>query len=145
MNLTTRRASPEELDEWAGGPDNQLLTFRVADRFGDSGLTGLVGLSFSNDAARMTDFLLSCRVLGRRIEETLLSAAIAQCRARGASRLVADFVETARNAPCLEFLRRSGLQQAGPRRFEWDLSRPYTSPHTVTLVDHAGTASGVRR
>jgi FkbH-like protein len=145
MNLTTRRASPEELEEWAAQSDNLLLTFRVADRFGDSGLTGLVGLSFSNDTAQMTDFLLSCRVLGRRVEETLLSAAVAQCRARGASRLVLDFVETARNGPCHEFLRRSGLQQTGANRFVWDLAQPYATPQPVTLVDHAGILSGVSR
>jgi FkbH-like protein len=44
MNLTTRRLSNSELAQWARGGNRELLTFRVADRFGDSGLTGMVGL-----------------------------------------------------------------------------------------------------
>jgi FkbH-like protein len=141
MNMATRRLAQYELQQWAAQPDHLLLTFRVADRFGDSGLTGIVGLVFDGGTVRVTDFLLSCRVMGRHVEETMLHVAVAHGRARGAASLVADFTPTARNSPCLEFLRRSGLQNPAEHRFSWDVSRPYERPRAVTLDDRTGVVS----
>jgi FkbH-like protein len=145
LNMTTRRLAPQELEQWASLPDNLLLTFRVADRFGDSGLTGIAGLTFAHDIARLTDFLLSCRVMGRSVEETMLHAAVAQCRARGAASLVAEFIPTARNAPCLEFLQRSGLKPTAPNEFRWVVSEPYPLPHWVRVDDRTDTTSTAAR
>ena len=140
MNLATRRLSGAELDTWARDADHSLLTFRVADRFGDYGLTAIVGLAIADGVGELTDFLLSCRVMGRRVEETLLHVAAAVCRARGARQMVARFRATPRNAPCLEFLRRSGLSETEPDRFVWNTTVPYERPRAVTLHVAAGVA-----
>ena len=139
MNLAARRLTAGELLAWAAAPGHEVLTFRVADRFGDSGLTGLVGLAFDGRRARLVDLVLSCRVLGRNVEETLLHVAAAEARARGAAELVAEFQPTPRNGPCLEFLRRSGFRANGESSFVWDLVKPYPRPASVTLVE-----SGIR-
>jgi FkbH-like protein len=133
MNLATRRLSQQELMDWAADASHSLMTMRVTDRFGDSGLTGIIGLAVEGNAMRMTDFLLSCRVLGRNVEEAMLSIAVNEARSRGASTLIADFVPTPRNGPCLEFLQRSGLEPSSSHRFTWDVSRPYAVPEWVTV------------
>jgi len=133
MNLATRRMTAAELATWAAGASRLVLTFRVADRFGDSGLTGLVGLDITGRDARLVDFLLSCRVMGRGVEQTMLHVAIAQARARGAATLRADLAPTARNAPCLDFFRRSGLTVAGAYTFTWDTAAAYPRPASVTV------------
>jgi len=133
MNLATRRLTSGELLDWAAAAGHEVLTFRVTDRFGDSGLTGLVGLAFDGGRARLVDFVLSCRVLGRNVEDMLLHVAAARARAHGAAELVAEFRPTARNAPCLEFLRGSGFRADGERSFVWDLAEPYPRPAWVTL------------
>jgi FkbH-like protein len=145
MNLATRRLSPSELQQWASMPGHRLLTLRVADRFGDSGLTGLVGLSIEGTCARLVDFLLSCRVMGRNVEDAMLHAAIAHSRAHGASQLVAEFRPTPRNGPCLEFLRRSRLRPVTDTVFVWDTADPYPRPRWVALHDRAGVAAAVER
>jgi FkbH-like protein len=137
MNLSTRRLANTELMAWAAAGDHLVLTFRVADRFGDSGLTGLLGLAFEGTAARLVDFVLSCRVLGRNVEETLLHVAVEHARARGAAELVAEFQPTPRNAPCLEFFRQSGFRTTGDGRFVWSVSQGYERPQWVTLRDHS--------
>lgn len=141
MNLRTRRLSQPELQAWAAVPGHALLAFRVADRFGDSGLTGVVGLAVDDGRAELTDFLLSCRVMGRNVEEAMLHAAAAHARARGASALVAAFAPTARNAPCLEFLRRSGLREEPDGRFTWNLAQPYPCPRWVAVDDRTGVTA----
>lgn len=135
MNLSTRRLTAADLSAWAAAPDRLVLTFRVADRFGDSGLTGLVGLQFAGSEARLVDFLLSCRVMGRRVEETMLHVAIAHARRGGAAILTADLIATPRNGPCLEFFKRSGLSSAGATRFTWDTASPYACPAAVTVSE----------
>ena len=44
MNLRTRRMTGDQLASWAEGEDREVWTVRVADRFGDAGLCGLLGL-----------------------------------------------------------------------------------------------------
>ena len=60
----------------------RVWTFRVRDRFGDSGLSGLASLALEGPRAVIVDFLLSCRVMGRRVEETMLSWLVRCARAR---------------------------------------------------------------
>jgi len=141
MNMATRRLSQSELMAWASAPNHAVLTIRVADRFGDSGLTGIIGLAFDGARAQLVDFLLSCRVMGRSVEDTMLHLAVAQSRARGATELVAEFKPTARNSPCLDFLRRSGLRAAGDTLFTWDTAQPFERPRWITLRDHAGAVT----
>ena len=72
MNLRTRRMSEAELAAWATRPGHAAWGFTVDDRFGSSGLTGVVGLRYQGRSAFFEDFVLSCRVIGRRIEETMV-------------------------------------------------------------------------
>jgi FkbH-like protein len=143
MNLATRRLSKAELAGWAAAPRHTLLTLRVRDRFGDYGLTGIVGVEYDGARARIVDFLLSCRVMGRRVEEAMLHVAAAHARAHHAATLSAEVVPTSRNAPCVEFFRRSGMAAVADGVFEWDLARPYDRPACVSIADHAGVVSTV--
>ena len=138
MNLRTRRMTEVELSDWAHAPTRRMWTFRVADKFGDSGLTGIASLELDHDTALVADFVLSCRVMGKRVEETIVHQLVEGARALGASRLVAHYEPTKKNAPCLEFWQRSGFERSGERVFTWDLSRPYPKPRAVELRVAAG-------
>jgi FkbH-like protein len=85
MNLATRRLSAAELQQWSAVNSHALFTFRVADRFGDSGLTGIVGLERDGDRVRLTDFLLSCRVMGRNVGRCCTSPSSTRTRWAAAS------------------------------------------------------------
>jgi FkbH-like protein len=134
MNLTTRRVTEAELEAWAARPEHELWTLRVSDRFGDAGLTGVVSLAFSGDRAKVVDFVLSCRVMGRKVEETLAHVAVEASRRRGAARVEAEYLLTAKNKPCLEFWQRSGFLANGNQSFSWDARQPYPCPVAVGLV-----------
>lgn len=134
MNLTTRRLTGLELERWAATPGNACWTVTVADRFGEAGLTGLVAVSVAGTRATLQDFVLSCRVFGRQVEETMLHLAVDHAAAAGARVLVADFMQTAKNKPTLEFLRdRSRLTSDEANTYRWDCRDPYPVPSHVTL------------
>ena len=135
MNLATRRLSENELKAWASAPNRRVWTFRVTDRFGDSGLTGILSVEIKGDTAQIADFVMSCRVMGRRVEEAMVHTAVEHARAEpGVKRVVAQLLPTERNRPCLEFWQRSGFEGREGNCFHWDPIRPYPRPDFIKLV-----------
>jgi FkbH-like protein len=139
MNLRTRRMTEAELFSWATGRSQSIWGFVVEDRFGSYGLTGVVGLRRQGASAFLEDFVLSCRVIGRRIEETMVHFACGIARKAGASEIRAEYLATAKNAPCLEFWNRSGFERIGDGQlFVRELARDYPLPECVTLSSISG-------
>jgi len=135
FNLTTRRVTEAELKAWVAKPGHQFWTFRVSDKFGDSGLTGVASVTTEDTRGRIEDFVLSCRVMGRKVEETMLRAALQWARQAGLSELYAVYRPTAKNKPCLDFFERSGLHSPAEHVFEWDLRREYPACAAVRLIE----------
>ena len=135
MNLRTRRMTEHEIRQWALQPGNHMWAFRVSDRLGDSGITGVASISVEDESCVVADYVLSCRVMGRKVEETLLAWTVAQARGLGARRLVLELLPTAKNLPCLEFLRGSDLDGHDEPRFTFDTSDVFPQPDTINLVN----------
>ena len=134
MNLSTRRLSQDELWKWAQDENNELWTFRVSDRFGDSGLPGIVSMSVESEFGRVKDFILSCRVMGRKIEEVLLSTVVEEARSLGLIRVTLEYRPTKKNKPCLDFLEQSPLSFSDADGvFYWDCDRPFPSPGFIEV------------
>jgi FkbH-like protein len=126
MNLSTRRLGEAELGAWAAAPGHELWAVSVADKLGDAGLTGILGLALEGDALRVVDYVLSCRVMGRRVEETMLCAAVSRARSLGARVVLAAYLPTPKNKPCLGLFQGSGftLDEAS-KVFSWPTERAY--------------------
>ncbi len=131
MNLTTRRLAESELQQWKQEENRMLWTFRVADKFGDSGLTGIASLEIDGDTGRIVDFILSCRVFGRKIEETMVYTVIEYAKTTGLKSVTVRYLPTPKNKPCLEFWKRSGFNNNGDDTFTWDLEKPYCLPDQI--------------
>jgi FkbH-like protein len=133
MNLTTRRMTEAEFASWAHEEGCKLWVFRVSDKFGDAGLTGIISLEKEGRRGKITDFVLSCRVMGRKIEETMLHTLITYARSLELEEVCARYIPTAKNRPCLRFLQNSGLEDVGDNVFRWSLSRNYPKPEHIEL------------
>jgi FkbH-like protein len=136
FNLTTRRHDAAELERMLGEDDTELYTLAVGDRFSDSGITGLAILRFSHDEAEIDTFLMSCRILGRRLEDVLLAFLAERAEARGARFLVGRFTHTAKNAQVADFYSERGFTPgpAGSFRLDLSLRRPASPPETRVRV-----------
>jgi len=135
MNLTTRRMSQEELRNWSMSNGNRLWTFRVSDRFGDAGITGIVSVHPEGESVRVIDFVLSCRVFGRGIEEVMLHTAILHAQSISAREVNLEYLPTPRNNPCREFLVKSGLTPGNEDHFfSWSAEREFAPPESVKIV-----------
>jgi FkbH-like protein len=134
MNLRTRRLGEKELASWTAHDGHELWTVYVRDRFGDSGLTGLLGLRRAGDEVHVEDYVLSCRVMGRRVEETLVWAATLRARELGGKKLVASPIATPKNKPCLDFFARAGGTMSDDDSYVWALSRETNAPAMIRVV-----------
>ena len=134
MNLRTRRMSEAELLAWSREPGHELWAVYVSDKLGEAGLTGILGLDLTDDgAATIADYVLSCRVMGRRVEETLAWFATERARARGATVLRAPYVPTAKNKPCLGFFESQDVFARSGDVFVWDGTKPMPRPRGVRV------------
>jgi FkbH-like protein len=136
LNLSTRRLSASEFMEWAEQPDQRVLVFNVTDRFGDYGLVGIGSLAVdpATATARVVDFLLSCRVFGRKVEESMFWVLEATAQACGVSQLIAEYRVTSKNAPCLTMLKTLGLEHnLDGDRFTSSLPSERPFPYCVKL------------
>jgi FkbH-like protein len=142
FNLTTRRHSAAEVEEFATSQGGQAIAIRVRDRFGDAGVVGLALARNEGDSCFIDSLLLSCRVIGRGIETALLAHLAGNARRAGASQLVGEFIATKKNAPCADFYADHGFTKDTTSRdtqldsvfYQLDLttSAP-TSPKWLTL------------
>ena len=142
FNLTTRRRSAAEVEEFAAAAGGQAVVVRVRDRFGDAGVVGLALARRQGDACYIDSLLLSCRVIGRGIESALLAYVGEEAARAGAKRLVGEFIATKKNAPCAGFYSAHGFSRFVPSEerssesvfYEFDLtSSAITSPKWITL------------
>jgi FkbH-like protein len=106
FNLTTRRCTPGEIQAMVDDDRHAVVTVGYTDRFGDEGVVGLAVLD--GDDGSLPLFLLSCRVIGRGVEDALVEHVEGIARSRGIGALTCTFVPTDRNGVAADFLPRRG-------------------------------------
>lgn len=104
FNLNTVRRSKEQLLSFLGKEDNAGYIVQCRDRYGDYGISGVILLSENEKSIELDTFLLSCRVLGRRVENAVLAYLLSLCGQRNCRTLLARFCDSGRNKPVKQFL-----------------------------------------
>jgi FkbH-like protein len=107
FNLTTRRYEVPKIQEFLESPDHAVLLLEYKDRFGSEGSVGLAILAFAE--SRIDTFLMSCRVIGRGVEERILAKACDLFREHGKSRIVGEFIPTRKNQQVANFYDGHGF------------------------------------
>lgn len=128
FNLTTRRYTEEDIRQRL---DNGWMVYcmSVSDRFGDSGITAAMMLepNDKDDSVNIDTLLLSCRILGKGIEEAFLKTVFNLLRLDGYRHVTAAYLPTARNAQTADFYDRMGmeciaLQPGGAKSYVMELN-----------------------
>jgi FkbH-like protein len=114
FNLTTRRYTEAELAGAEADPGVFAFHARLIDQFGDNGIICVIicrsTTDGETDAAWMIDtWLMSCRVLGRCVEQMVLREIVLRARARGIRTLLGTYKPTTRNAMVREHYGKLGF------------------------------------
>ncbi len=113
FNLTTRRYSESELAAATEDPSRHVVQVRLADRFGDNGIISVLIADKMGEAWEIDTWLMSCRVLGRRVEEACLTHLVAAARQAGARELIGKYIPSAKNSMVADHYRKLGFSSGG--------------------------------
>jgi FkbH-like protein len=139
FNLTTRRHDETTIRRRVGAGAWRVYTMRVADRFGDFGLTGIAIVATGSGVWHVDSFLMSCRVIGKSVETALLARIAADARAAGAAVLSAEFLDSGRNQVASTFLARHGFTAVADGR--WVRSMDVQGPDWPDWIAQAALSS----
>jgi FkbH-like protein len=112
FNLTTRRHSRAEVQTMLTSPGSIGLALRLRDKFGDQGIVALLlAIPAGGNGTLVVDsFLVSCRALGRRVEDALWAAMLRRADQQNVRRLEAEYIPTAKNNIVASLYDRLGLK-----------------------------------
>jgi FkbH-like protein len=134
FNVTTRRHSRETVSRMAALPGSICLTLRLVDKFGDQGIVAvLLTVPEPADGSLTVDSLLvSCRALGRGVEEVLWAELANRAANAGVKRIHAEYLPTAKNGLVAQLFDRFGLacveETAAGKRYRLEPVKPVDSP-----------------
>jgi FkbH-like protein len=134
FNLRTRRYTEQEVAAVMKNDRAIGLQVRLTDQFGDNGIIAIViGELMPGENDMMLDtWLMSCRVLGRQVEQTTLNVVAGEARRLGASRLIGEYRPTPKNGIVRDHYRNLGFQLLETRDdggTVWALPLDEFSPH----------------
>jgi FkbH-like protein len=113
FNVTTRRYGEAQIRGFMDRSDAIVLAFRLADRFGDHGLTSTLIAVREGETLRIDSWLMSCRIFSRSAEQFMLRGLATIARDMGAALLVGEYVATAKNAVVAELYPMLGFAPTG--------------------------------
>lgn len=97
FNVTTRRYNSAEIGEMGKSPDHVVAWLRLRDRFGDAGLVAVGILRREGDFATIDTLLMSCRVMGRKVEQAFLAYLVEEARRLKCTGLTGEYFPTKSN------------------------------------------------
>ena len=155
-NLTTRRYTDPEVAAAENDPGVFTLQVRLSDIFGDNGMISVVICRASQDGVWDIDtWLMSCRVLGRKVEHAVLREILEHARAAGICKLIGTYRPTERNQLVADHYGKLGFnkvreEESGLTEWELLVDRPTDvrecadEDHLAGLYDRRGDADIVR-
>lgn len=112
FNLTTRRYTETEVKKMSDKRNKFLIyTLRVQDKFGDEGIVGVAIVRKDSVESWFIDsFLMSCRVIGRKIESTFLYKVIKDAQQGKVRNIEAEYIPTKKNVLVKDFYQQHGFE-----------------------------------
>jgi len=111
FNLTTKRYQEEEIRNFSNDDKFIVGCAQVLDKFGDNGITGAYIINKQDKVWFIDTFLLSCRIMGRGVENAILSQILIDAKNSGIEEIRANFIPTQKNKPAENFLHDYGFKK----------------------------------
>lgn len=147
FNTTTIRWSEQQLANMLEDSSYEVLSFSLSDRLGDYGTIGMVVLREQESALHIDTYLMSCRILGRRVEDAILFDIQQRALRRSLDKVVGYYRPSLKNIQVSDLYHRFGFKSLGSatitsRHFSLDSAEcfvrqmsdgPWMLPSTIEL------------
>ena len=141
-NLTTRRYTEPEVAMAELAPEVFTLQVRLLDMFGDNGMISVVICRpGERNEWEIDTWLMSCRVLGRRVEHMVLREIAEHARSAGIEKLIGVYRPTVKNKLVLDHFARLGFvkqdeDSSGVTRWAFALDSPLPDAAPMKVSSH---------
>ena len=123
FNLRTVRYTEAEIEALAQDDSRIGLYFTLKDKFGDHGLISVVVLEKQpEDTLFISEWLMSCRVLKRGMEEFIVDKILSVAAQQGVRRVVGEYIPTPKNAMVKDLYEQLGFARLENGRFQAEVS-----------------------
>lgn len=109
FNLTTLRYTEDNIKELAESKDSDIYTLKVSDKISDLGLIGVAIVKYEEGTMFIDSFLMSCRALGRALENALLAFLINSGAEKGAEKVIGRYVPSKKNIQTQDFYSKNNF------------------------------------
>lgn len=137
FNLTTKRYTEGDIARWTTDARCDVLYAQLQDNIADMGVVGVAIVRYAESVAEIDSFLLSCRALGRGVEDALLAHVVHRARANGCTAVRGRYISTSKNGQVADFYPRHHFvcQGKGPDG-AWELDVEHAicaAPNWITV------------
>jgi FkbH-like protein len=109
FNFTTQRFTDATFKKYLENDKIKTMVISLKDKFGDHGITGLLTAKITKVSLILDNFLLSCRILGRKVEDCIIYEALNTAIKYKLKYLVGVYKKTTKNIQCENFYIRNGF------------------------------------
>ncbi|MDF9787832.1 HAD-IIIC family phosphatase [Polynucleobacter sphagniphilus] len=124
FNLTTIRYSEGDISRMLADSSYGVYYLKLQDRFTDLGLIGVAITKADQDVCNIDTFALSCRALGRGVEDAFIAHILGQAKLKGFKKVAGVYIPTKKNAQVADFYGKQGFKKIETNgevnRWEWN-------------------------
>ena len=147
FNLTTRRYTEADVAQAENDPACFTLQVRLSDNVGDNGMISvIICREASPDTWSIDTWLMSCRVLGREVENMVLAEIARHAQRAGIRRLIGEYLPTERNVMVKDHYQKLGFTRRSEKpngETEWELALPVHITPAPMVITRRGFAEDV--
>jgi FkbH-like protein len=141
FNLRTQRFSQGQCERFMAQPDLfPSFYVKLRDRVGDYGLISVVCTQRAADVLDITEYVMSCRVLNRGVEQYVMRFLVEYCRAHGLGKIRGEFITSEKNKMVAQFYAQFGFVATTSTATQsvWELTvADYVAPTIFIQPDEA--------
>ena len=141
FNLTTRRYTESDIRRFTQQKQSDVFYLWFKDKFSEFGIVGTAILSYDDEIVSIDSFLLSCRALGRGLEQALLISLLNTAKENKYKRMIGHYVPTKRNMQVEKFYQTNGFKISEKIEAEYFIDitssneKLFKMPKWITFLD----------
>ncbi len=109
FNLTTLRCTEDDILKMQDDPDYLCFCGRLTDKFADNGIVTVIAGKIEDKKLNLVLWLMSCRVLKRDLENTMLCTIVETAKKNGIDEIIGNYYPTQKNGMVKDFYQTMGF------------------------------------
>jgi len=141
FNLRTQRFSESDCNGFMTNSENYYPIFiNLSDKFGDYGLVSVICTKILDDELFISEWVMSCRVLKRGVENYTMNHLVDFCRKRGLKKIRGEYIQSSKNSMVENFYQQFGYVPTPGKEnnYTWMLTVENYEPNSHHLVSKVG-------